>query len=55
VQPGDTDTPADGKFVDALTQLRDLADDLMAGDNIRPSLFQLAFDDMQVRPADAAG
>ena len=55
MQPGNAHPRADRNIRHARAPLLDHAHDLMAGDDVRSSLREFTFHDMQIRPANAAG
>jgi hypothetical protein len=54
LQPGDADSLADRPFTHADANLTDDPDGLVAGNERKRGVGQLAFDDVKIRPADPA-
>ena len=54
-EPGDADPVAGAKTIDVVSDFRHDADDLMAGNQGKLGLGQLAVNHVEIRPADAAG
>lgn len=54
-EPGNADAHADLEAFDFGADGIDATDDLMAGDDRKPWIRQFTIDNMEIRPADAAG
>ena len=54
-EPGNSDTVAEAVALHATSQGHDLAHDLVARNDVRLGMIELAVDDVKIRPADAAG
>jgi hypothetical protein len=54
LQPGDPDSLADRPLTHTDANLTDNADGLVAGNEWKRGVGQLAFDDVKIRPADPA-